>query len=159
MFSLVGVSRDGKIMLVIRQFKECWKTPIGPIFKGQAWPLNMRPIDCPETSVTNYHSTLLKSQKSEDFIYTAKEAWNYNSYFLKLLIVQFGFNHITNLLKPTGYVMHHQFNIQQLYALSTLYLCFVFIWERTATCATYCINWLVFTTEMKSVSGRDWFFK
>ena len=32
-----------------------------------------------------------------------------------------------NLLKPTGYVMHHQFNIQQLYALPTLYLCFVFI--------------------------------
>ena len=27
-----------------------------------------------------------------------------------------------NLLKPTGHVMHHQFNIQQLYALSTLYL-------------------------------------
>ena len=33
-----------------------------------------------------------------------------------------------NLLKPTGYVMHHQFNIQQLYVLPTLYLCvFVFI--------------------------------
>jgi len=32
------------------------------------------------------------------------------------------------LLKPTGHVMHHQFNIQQLYALPTLYLCFfVFI--------------------------------
>jgi len=28
-----------------------------------------------------------------------------------------------NLLKPAGYVMHHQFNIQQLYALPTLYLC------------------------------------
>jgi hypothetical protein len=27
-----------------------------------------------------------------------------------------------NLLKPTGYVMHQQFNIQQLYALPTLYL-------------------------------------
>jgi hypothetical protein len=26
-----------------------------------------------------------------------------------------------NLLKPTYYVMHHQFNIQQLYALPTLY--------------------------------------
>ena len=26
-----------------------------------------------------------------------------------------------NLLKPTGYVMHHQFNVQQLYALPTLY--------------------------------------
>jgi len=47
--------------------------------------------------------------------------------------------------------MHHQFNIQQLYALPTLYLCFVFIWEQTATCATYSINWLVFITEMKSV--------
>jgi len=27
-----------------------------------------------------------------------------------------------NLLKPTGHVMHQQFNIQQLYALPTLYL-------------------------------------
>ena len=30
-------------------------------------------------------------------------------------------------------------------------MCFVFIWEQTATCATYSINWLVFITEMKSV--------
>ena len=29
---------------------------------------------------------------------------------------------IFNLLKPTGYVMHQQFNIQQLYALPTLYV-------------------------------------
>ena len=29
--------------------------------------------------------------------------------------------------------------------------CFVFIWEQTATCTTYSINWLVFMTEMKSV--------
>ena len=28
-----------------------------------------------------------------------------------------------NLLTPTGHVMHHQFNIQQLHALPTLYLC------------------------------------
>jgi len=57
-----------------------------------------------------------------------------------------------NLLKPTGHVMHHQFNIQQLYALPTLHFCFfVFIWEQTATCATYSINWLVFIAEMKSV--------
>jgi hypothetical protein len=32
-----------------------------------------------------------------------------------------------------------------------MYMCFVFIWEKTATCATYSINWLVFVTEMKSV--------
>ena len=30
-------------------------------------------------------------------------------------------------------------------------MCLVFIWEQTATCATYAINWLVFITEMKSV--------
>ena len=36
-----------------------------------------------------------------------------------------------NLLKPTGYVMHHQqFNIQQLYALLTLYLCVLYLSEN-----------------------------
>jgi hypothetical protein len=30
-----------------------------------------------------------------------------------------------NLLKPTGHAMHQQFNIKQLYALPTLYLCVV----------------------------------
>ena len=30
-------------------------------------------------------------------------------------------------------------------------MCFVFIWEQTATCATYSINYSVFITEMKSV--------
>ena len=32
-----------------------------------------------------------------------------------------------NLLKPTCYVMHQQFNIQQLYALPTLYLCVLYL--------------------------------
>ena len=32
----------------------------------------------------------------------------------------------------------------------TVFMCFVFIWEQTATCATYSINWLVFITQMKS---------
>ena len=32
-----------------------------------------------------------------------------------------------NLEKPTGYVMHQQFNIQQLYALPTLYLCVLYL--------------------------------
>ena len=35
-----------------------------------------------------------------------------------------------NLLKPTGYVMHQQFNIQQLYVLSTLYLCVLYLSEN-----------------------------
>ena len=32
-----------------------------------------------------------------------------------------------NLLKPNGHVMHQQFNIQQLYALPTLYLCVLYL--------------------------------
>ena len=37
---------------------------------------------------------------------------------------------LVNLLQPTGYVMHHQFNIQQLYALPTLYLCVLYLSEN-----------------------------
>jgi len=35
-----------------------------------------------------------------------------------------------NHLKPTGHVMHQQFNIQQLYALPTLYLCVLCLSEN-----------------------------
>ena len=35
-----------------------------------------------------------------------------------------------NLLKPTSYVIHQQFNIQQLYALPTLYLCVLYLSEN-----------------------------
>ena len=35
-----------------------------------------------------------------------------------------------NLLKPTGHVMHRQFNIQQLYILPTLYLCVLYLSEN-----------------------------
>jgi len=62
-----------------------------------------------------------------------------------------------NLLRTAGYVMQHQFNIQQLYALPTLHLCVLYLSENKerlvplATCAPYSINWLVFITEMKSV--------
>ena len=37
---------------------------------------------------------------------------------------------VFNLLKPTGYVMHQQFNIQQLYVLPTLYLCVLYLSEN-----------------------------
>ena len=35
-----------------------------------------------------------------------------------------------NLLKPTGHVMHQQFNIQQLHVLPTLYLCVLYLSEN-----------------------------
>ena len=35
-----------------------------------------------------------------------------------------------HLLKPTGHVMHQQFNIQQFYVLPTLYLCVLYLSEN-----------------------------
>jgi len=46
---------------------------------------------------------------------------NFENWTYKVLI---------NLLKPTGYVIHHQFNIQQLYDLPTLYLCVLYLSEK-----------------------------
>ena len=39
-------------------------------------------------------------------------------------------SHLVNLLKPTGHVMHHQFNIQQPYVLPTLHLCVLYLSEN-----------------------------
>jgi hypothetical protein len=56
-------------------------------------------------------------------------------------IVEIGVR-LINLLKPTGYMMHqpvlHSTNVRSAH---TVFMCFVFIWEQTATCATYSINW------------------
>jgi len=43
-----------------------------------------------------------------------------------MLFLSSFFNH----LKPTGHVMHHQFNIQQLYALPALYLRVLYLTEN-----------------------------
>jgi len=43
-------------------------SPFGPIFSGQAWPLEMGPIGCPETSVTDYQSTLRNFPEKQDTI-------------------------------------------------------------------------------------------
>jgi len=41
----------------------------------------------------------------------------------------------------------------------TVFMCFVFIWEQTATCATYSINWFVFIDEKCLQRGKDWVCK
>jgi hypothetical protein len=67
-----------------------------------------------------------------------------------------------NLLKPTGYVMQQQFNIQQLYALSILYLCVLYLSENK--------KWLLFYTSRQFIGfynrdkkclqrGTNWVFK
>ena len=85
-------------------------------------------------------STILKTQLS-----TAADSYsNWNTIIKQSPCI--------NLLKPTGHVMHQQFNISTtVRSAHTVFVCFVFIWEQTATCATYVVNWLVFITEMKSV--------
>ena len=40
------------------------------------------------------------------------------------------YSRLINLLNPTGHVMHQQFNIQQLYALPTLYLRVLYLSEN-----------------------------
>ena len=49
------------------------------------------------------------------------------TYHLHLLLV---IMYIIDPLQPVGYVMHQQFNIQQLYALPTLYLCVFYLSEN-----------------------------
>jgi hypothetical protein len=54
----------------------------------------------------------------------------YIRHFIKAYIMTSNTDMLISLLKPNGYVMHHQFNIQQLYALPTLYLCVLYLPEN-----------------------------
>ena len=68
---------------------------------------------------------------------------------------------VFNLLKLTGHVMQHQFNIQQLYVLPTLYLCVLCLSEnkqRLVPHTTY--NYLFYNREEKCLlRGTDWDLK
>jgi len=58
---------------------------------------------------------------------------------------QTSFANVT-LLQPTGYVMHQQVSHSRIVRSAyTVFMCFVFISEQTATCATYSKNWWIFT--------------
>jgi len=50
--------------------------------------------------------------------------------FYQFLYLRQGTDLFLNLLKPTGYVMHQKFNIQQLYVQPTLYLCVLCLSEN-----------------------------
>jgi hypothetical protein len=70
-----------------------------------------------------------------------------------------------NLSKPTGHVMHQQYNIQQLYVLPTLYLLvgYVFcIYLRTKSDLCHLQHKLIgfYNRDEKSLQlGTDWVFK
>ena len=66
-----------------------------------------------------------------------------------------------NLSNPTGYVMHQQFNVQQLYILPTLYLC-VFNYLRTNSDLCHLQHKLIgfYNQDQKCLlRGTNWVFK
>ena len=47
-----------------------------------------------------------------------------------IILVDLTLTQFLNLLNPTGHVMHHQFNIKQLYVPPTLFLCVLYLSEN-----------------------------
>jgi hypothetical protein len=66
----------------------------------------------------------IKFRKASVFSSTAVRS-SYQGFWINFLCGVY-----VNLLKPTGHVMHHKFNIQQLYVLLTLYLCVLYLSEN-----------------------------
>ena len=74
-----------------------------------------------------------KNDAVKEFLYLRMWKKNYPNFpcfrpiWIKSIMLYVHKNVLLNLLKPTGYVMHQQFNIQQLYVLPTLYLCVLYL--------------------------------
>ena len=77
---------------------------------------------CLDTVIINLHETYQYRMYSRELPMMGREAPKHVEFCDRINLV--------NLLKPTGYVMHQQFNIQQLYALPTLYLCVLYLSEN-----------------------------
>jgi len=65
------------------------------------------------------------------------------------------------LLNPTGHYVYHKFNIQQLYALPTLYLCVLYLSENKERLVllTAQTNWFYSRDEKCLLRSMDWGFK
>ena len=67
---------------------------------------------------------------------------------------------LVNLLKPTGHVMHQQFNIQQLFVLPTLYLCVLYLSENSDLChLQHKLIGFYNRDEKCLLRGTNWVFK
>ena len=85
----------------------------------------------------------------------------FDSFYLSFVIVSntTGMAHLKiNLLKPTGYVMHQQFNIQQLYSLPTLYLCVLYLSENKQRLVPLKLTGIYNRDEKCLQRGTDWVF-
>ena len=77
------------------------------------------PLSCQLSSTTQYEQSAPKVPHQEWYLVISTHNHLHDRYIV-----------LINHLKPTGYVMHQQFNIQQLYALPTLYLCVLYLSEN-----------------------------
>ena len=68
---------------------------------------------------------------------------------------------LINLLKPTGYVMHQQFNIQQLYALPhSIYMFCIYLRTNSDLCHLQHKLIGFYNRDEKCLQrGTDWVFK
>jgi len=73
--------------------------------------------------------------------FKSKHIYGYEDFFLSVAVYHLNLyksmwfdlacgNVAVNFLKPSGHYMYQQFNIQQLYALPTLYLCVLYLSEN-----------------------------
>ena len=62
-------------------------------------------------------------------------------------------------LKPTGHVMHQQFNIQQLYVLPTLYSCVLYLSENKQRLVPLKLIGFYNRDEKCLLRDLDWVFK
>ena len=98
------------------------KLPQFIMFHNDRWYSNLK---FPE-SFTLQRPVLFVYSYIDIYIEPFNDAVEIRTYFKKLG-EKLG---LTNVLNPTGHVMHHQFIIQQLYALPTLYLCVLYLSEN-----------------------------
>ena len=120
------------VMRVQRVIKWCRVTKWPYWSASTAWPdvkavwadeLTSKPAECILSGRTRQYWRGRRRHKNEE-VYTAVCEW--------LSMEEAGFyrHGNINLLKPTGHVMHKQFNIQQLYVLPALYLCVSYLSEN-----------------------------
>jgi hypothetical protein len=112
----------------------CQRPGIRPtIATWPRWPKGMDHCSCEE-----YRCTLVDACVARTWIsYRCVPCHPWCTHRTSVIVTKknfFGFpmavNNCINLLKPTGYVMYHQFNIQQMYALPTVYLSVLYLPEN-----------------------------
>ena len=77
------------------------------------------------TEKTSFNPASGKAETEGQAILKIYKLLVYENIYYRLI-----YSYVINLLRPTGHVMHQQFNIQQLYVLPTLYLCVLYLSEK-----------------------------